>query len=193
MSAHMNSDSAPEPSRDAASGIASSDITLRDGRAVRLRAVCPADEAEFLQAFERLSHDARYMRFMHAVRDPNLERVRSALASFPEGGVGLVATVPAADGIDIVGSAVAIFAGDGTSNCEFAITVASAFGGAGLATALMTALIDEAARRGMKSMEGFVLAQNQPMLRLARRLGFSVKSEPGDASVRICRLALGDS
>ena len=39
-------------------------------------------------------------------------------------------------------------------------------------------------------MEGFVLAENQPMLRLARRLGFSVERDPDDASVRVCRLPL---
>jgi acetyltransferase len=55
----------------------------------------------------------------------------------------------------------------------------------------MTALIDEAKRRGLKEMEGFVLTENQPMLRLARRLGFSITSEPGDASVRFCRMMLG--
>lgn len=167
------------------------DITLRDGRAVHIRVACPADEAEFLQAFERLSHDARYMRFMHVVLEPNLERLRATLASFPEAGIGIVATVPAADGIDIVGSAIAVFANDRTG-CEFAITIASAWGGAGLATALMRALIDEARRRGLKQMEGFVLAENQPMLRLARRLGFSISSEPGDPSVRICRMKLAE-
>jgi acetyltransferase len=166
------------------------DTTLRDGRSVHVRAVRPTDEAEFLQAFERLSREVRYMRFMHAVREPNLERLRQVLASFPEGGIGIVATVPAADGIDIVGSAIAIFGNDRTS-CEFATTVASSFGGVGLATVLMTALIDEATRRGMKEMEGFVLTQNQPMLRLARRLGFSIEPEPGDASVRVCRMTLG--
>ena len=108
----------------------SSDITLRDGRAVHLRATRPADEAELLQAFERMSDEARYMRLMHVVREPNLERVRSVLASFPEDGIGIVATVPAADGIDIVGSAIAMFASDRTS-CEFAITVDAAFGGTG--------------------------------------------------------------
>ena len=183
----MKNNAAPAPQ---ATGPAWS-VTLRDGRAVELRAVCPADEAELLQAFERMSSDARYMRFMHAIREPNIERVRSALASFPEKGIGLVATVPAADGIDIVGSAIAVFANDGAS-CEFAITVASAFGGAGLATTLMNALIDEARRRGRTQMEGFVLTQNQPMLRLARRLGFSVEMEPGDPTVRICRMALGN-
>jgi len=166
-----------------------SDLTLRDGRVVHVRAVTPADEAEFLQAFERLSDHARYMRFMRVVREPDSQRLHSGIASFPEAGIGIVATVPAADGIDIVGSAIAVFASDRVS-CEFAITVASDFGGVGLATALMTSVIEEARRRGLKQMEGFVLAQNQPMLRLARRLGFRIEIEPGDASVRICRMAL---
>jgi acetyltransferase len=168
------------------------DVILRDGRVAHLRPSGPADEAEFLQAFDRMSNDARYMRFMRVVREPDRERLRSVLASFPEGGVGIVATVPAADGIDIVGSAVAVIAAD-RIRCEFAVTVAAEYGGTGLATALMKALIDEATRRGLKEMEGFVLAQNHSMLRLARRLGFRIESEPGDASVRICRLALGAS
>ena len=132
------------------------------------------------------------MRFMRVVREPDPERLRAVLASFPEAGIGLVATVPAADGIDIVGSAIAVFDSDRTS-CEFAITVASGFAGVGLATALMTTLIDEARRRGLKEMEGFVLSQNQSMLRLAKRLGFRIAYEPGDASVRVCRLTLNPS
>ena len=165
------------------------DLTLADGRAVHLRAMTPADEAEILQAFERLSDEARYMRLMRVSRGIDVQRLRKALASFPEDGIGLVATVPAADGIDIVGSAIAIFADDRT-RCEFAITVAAAFGRVGLATALMKTLIEEAKRRGLKEMEGFVLAQNQSMLRLARRLGFRVGPDPDDASVFLCRMAL---
>jgi acetyltransferase len=136
-----------------------------------------------------MSEDARYMRFMRVVREPNLERLRKVLASFPEGGIGIVATVPAEDGVDIVGSAIAIVVNRTT--CEFAISVASAFGGAGLASALMRVLIDAAAARGLTEMEGFVLAENQPMLRLAKRLGFSVTPDPEDRAVRVCRLALG--
>jgi acetyltransferase len=169
--------------------IPEADIPLRDGRSVRVRAMEPADEPELLQAFSRMSEDARYMRFMRVVREPNLERLRKVLASFPEGGIGIVATVPAEDGVDIVGSAIAIVVNRTT--CEFAISVASAFGGAGLASALMRVLIDAAAARGLTEMEGFVLAENQPMLRLARRLGFSVAPDPEDRAVRICRLALG--
>ena len=109
-------------------GITERDLALRDGRTVHLRSVSPADEAEILQAFERLSDEARYMRFMRVVHAPDRERLRTVLASFPATGIGLVATVPADDGLDIVGSAIAVFTPDRTS-CEFAITVASEFGG----------------------------------------------------------------
>jgi RimJ/RimL family protein N-acetyltransferase len=170
-------------------GFADFDITLRDGRAVRIRAMRPSDEGEFLQAFARLGPEARHMRFMRAVREPNQARLRKVLASFPAAGIGLAATIPAADGIDIVGSAVAVFTSHRTS-CEFAITVAEEFGGAGLATTLMTTLIDAARQRGVGEMEGFVLAVNQPMLRLATRLGFSIAPDPEDLTVRVCRLSL---
>ena len=165
------------------------DAALRDARTVHIRAMRPADEAELLQAFDRMSDDARYMRFMRSVREPNLQRLRAALASFPDNGLGIVATVPATDGFDVVGSAIYVIGNDRT-RCEFAINVGSAFGGAGLARTLMTALIDAAARRELAEMEGFVLAANQPMLGLARCLGFTISRDPDDPAVRICRLPL---
>jgi RimJ/RimL family protein N-acetyltransferase len=165
------------------------DATLRDGRAVHVRAMRPADEGEILQAFERMSADARYMRFMRTVREPNLERVRKTLASFPASGLGIVATVPAADGFDIAGSAIFVLGND-ASTCEFAITIAADYGGAGLGRVLLTALVDAARRRGLREMEGFVLAANKPMLRLAARVGFGVAPDPDDPSIRLCRLRL---
>ena len=133
------------------------------------------------------------MRFMRVVRAPDRERLRAVLASFPEAGIGIVATVPAADGIDIVGSAIAVFAADRTS-CEFAITVASGFGGVGLATALMTALIDEA-QAPRPEGDGRLRAVAEPVDAAAWRSDSASASryEPGDASVRICRLTLNPS
>ena len=168
------------------------DGTLRDGRVVHIREMRKTDEAEFVQAFDRMGEDARYMRFMRFVREPNVERLRHVLASFPEGGMGIVATVPAADGFDIVGSAVYILGNDRTT-CEFAISVASEFGSIGLASTLMTTLIGAAKTRGIVEMQGYVLAVNQPMLRLARRMGFSVAPDPEDGAVRLCRLRLADA
>ena len=164
------------------------DVALRDGRGVRVRAMSSSDDVEILQAFGRLSAEARYMRFMGMVSaDP--DRLRKALASFPERGFGIVATVPAADGFDIVGSAMLVI-GKNPSICEFAMTTLSEYGGVGLGRTLLSALIATAKQRGLKEMEGFVLAVNQPMLKLASRLGFSIARDPDDGSVRNCRLSL---
>jgi acetyltransferase len=168
------------------SGCTDVDFSLRDGRIVHLRAMGKSDEAAILHAFDQLSPDARYMRFMRVVGEPNLERLRKALASFPESGLGIVAT---AGGSDIVGSAVFLIGND-PNRCEFSTTVADSYGGQGLGRALMDALIGAATQRGLREMEGFVLARNQPMLRLTARLGFGITPDPDDASVRICRLRL---
>jgi len=166
------------------------DATLRDGRGVHVRAMRSSDEAEILQAFGRLSADARYMRFMRVVRHVDQDRLKATLASFPERGFGIVATVPATDGFDIVGSAILIIDRK-PSNCEFAMTVMPQYGGAGLGRTLLSTLITVAKQRGLQEMEGFVLAENRAMLTLASRLGFSIAPDPDDASVRNCRLSLG--
>ena len=164
--------------------------TLRDGREVRVRPMVASDDAEILQAFGRLSADARYMRFMRVVREVDEDRLRETLASFPERGFGIVATVPAADSFDIVGSAILVIEND-PSICEFAITILPEYGGVGLGRTLLSTLIATSKRRGLEQMEGFVLALNQPMLKLASRLGFSIARDPDDASVCNCRLSLG--
>ena len=166
------------------------DAPLRGGRTVHIRAIGPSDEAEVLQAFDRMSADARYMRFMRVVREPNRERLRKALEAMPSKGFGVVATAPAADGFDIVGSATYMVGSDPLRG-EFAINVDADYGGAGLGRRLMTALIDAAARRGLRELEGFVLTENKPMLRLAAGLGFAVTPDPEDPTVRVCRLRLG--
>lgn len=163
--------------------------TLRDGRSVQIRAARSTDEEEILQAIRRMCDEARYNRFMRAMREPNLDRLRQVLRSFPEQGLGILATVPAPDGIDVVGDALYLVAPDG-QHCEFAVSVAAAFGRAGLATLLMTLLIEAARARGLASMEGYVLARNQGMLKLASRLGFTVARDPDDPSLRVCQLQL---
>ena len=170
------------------SGFTAFDFSLRDGRIVHIRAMRPSDEAALLKAFGQLSPDARYMRFMRVVGEPNVERLRKALASLPESGLGIVATVGETD---VVGSATFLI-GNNPTSCEFATTVVGEYGGQGLGRALMTALIAAAKQRGLHEMEGFVLAKNQPMLRLAARLGFSIAPDPDDPAVRICRLHLAD-
>jgi acetyltransferase len=165
------------------------DLRLRDGRRVRLRAITPADEAALLAAFERLSPEDKYRRFMRVMGAPNLERLRQALSSFPEAGMGLAAVT--AEG-RIAGSASFMIGSDPTT-AEFATTVDADFAGQGLGGALLGALIEAGRRRGLRRLEGYVLANNPPMLRLAARQGFTIRPDPDDRSVHICSLELAGS
>jgi RimJ/RimL family protein N-acetyltransferase len=164
------------------------EVVLRDGRRVRLRAISSGDEEEILQAFDHLSAQSRYMRFMATVQHLNEKRLRSVLASFPEKGFALAATVPAEDGIDIVGAASLVL--EDAASCEFAISIIDGWGGAGLGSILLGELVAVARGRGLKRMRGFVLADNESMLRLARRTGFEVARNPDDFGTRLVTLEL---
>jgi RimJ/RimL family protein N-acetyltransferase len=165
------------------------DVELRDGRWVRLREMRPDDRDEIRQAFGRLSTESRYARFMAAVRDLTPRMLDHAVGPPGERELSLVAEIDAPDGIDIVGGA-RYYVQTGGESCEFAITVVDAWQGSGLASRLLRALIEGARIRSLRRMEGFVLAGNRRMLRLAQHLGFSVDTDPDDATVKIVRLDL---
>ncbi len=168
------------------------EVELRNGRWVRLRAIRLDDREEIRQAFGRLSTESRYTRFMSSVRDLTPRMLDYAVGRQGARELSLVAEIDAPDGIDIVGGARYYLQADGDT-CEFAITVVDGWQGTGLASRLMRELIQGARARAVRRMEGFVLAGNHRMLRLAERLGFSVRTDPSDAAVKIVRLDLATS
>jgi RimJ/RimL family protein N-acetyltransferase len=165
------------------------EVELRDGRRVRVREIRPDDLSEVRQAFDRLSSQSRYTRFMSPMRTLPPHMLERAVHLREEHGQALVAEIDAADGIDLVGGARYYVEPDG-ERCEFAVTVDDRWQSAGLAARLMRELIGAARARGLKHMEGFVLSENRRMLALARRLGFTARLDPGDATVTIVSLDL---
>jgi GNAT superfamily N-acetyltransferase len=115
--------------------------------------------------------------------------MRRSVARLLDRGLAIVATVAAADGIDIVGGASCVVGSDPHA-CEFAVTVVDGWDGIGLGSQLLRQLIEAARRRGLRQMEGYVLATNQPMLQLAKALGFESRPDPEDYGVRVVRLDL---
>lgn len=159
-------------------------LTLRDGREVTLRAILEADAPEIVQAFERLTAESRYSRFMQHKKA--LDPAALNRGVHPQAGrdFAFVATIPAVDGFDIVGAAQYVRVKEGDARvCEFAITVAEGWRGSGLASELLASLVRRARRDGYALMEGSVMAGNAPMLALARKLKFTVHSDPEDATV----------
>jgi len=159
-------------------------IVLRDGREVTLRAIAESDAAEIVQAFDRLSVESRYSRFMHHKKRINDAALHRGVHPQPGREFVFVVTVPAADGIDIVAAAQYVAAApDDAETCEFAITVAEDWRGSGIAPRLLASLVRRARRDGYKTMEGWVVAGNTAMLKLARRLHFKAEPIPGDGNV----------
>jgi len=161
-------------------------IRLRDGREVTLRAIVADDKSRIVTAFERLSADSRYSRFMHHKKKLSEATLERGVHPRPGLDCVIVATVPAPApaGVDIVGAAqyVRVETGD-AGTCEFAITVAEDWRGSGLANRLMARLVRRARRDGYTTMEGWVIADNAPMLALARRFRFVVARGPADPGV----------
>lgn len=164
------------------------EVALRDGRTVTIRAVRAEDAAGLQAAMLRLSDEARYTRFMAPLKELSPSMLERAV--HPVAGRDLALVVVSGEGKDeaIVGGARYIGAQD--ESCEFAVTISDDWQGAGLATRLMKALIEDARARGLERMEGYVLASNRPMLELARRLGFTVGPSEEGPSVRLVRLEL---
>jgi acetyltransferase len=166
-------------------------VTLHDGREVTMRAVVESDAPEIVQAFDRLSADSRYYRFAHHKKHLSEAALERGVHPRPGRDFVFVATVAAADGIDIVGAAQYVRADEHSDEtCEFAITVAEAWRGCGLASVLLASLVRRARRDGYRAMEGWVLADNAPMLALARKLHFVIEPVPGDTTVLRAQRAL---
>jgi RimJ/RimL family protein N-acetyltransferase len=156
-----------------------------------MRSIVEADAPEIVQAFERLSADSRYSRFMGHTKQLDLSVLERGVHPRSGRDFAFVATIPAIDGVDIVGAAQYVGL-DETSDkrCEFAITVAEGWRGSGLASTLLASLVRRARRDGYSVMEGHVIAENTAMLRLARKLHFKIDPVPGDASVLSVQRAL---
>lgn len=164
-------------------------VRLRDGRAVVVREIGAQDEQEIVQAFERLSAESRYTRFMIPLRELSPRMLAAATHPVPGRDFALVAITGEGGDEDIVAGARYV-GGPGSDTCEFAVTVADDWHGAGLARRLMELLIANARERGLRCMEGQVLAVNTPLRRLAKRLGFSDRPCPDDAALRLVSLEL---
>lgn len=154
---------------------------------VTVRPIGPGDaalEADFIRS---LSDETRYQRFMAVVREAPSAKLRALTQVDQQRDLALVA-ITSQDGRErIVGAA--RYGVDATrTGCEFAIALADAWHGSGLAGILMRMLIDVARRRGLATMEGIVLATNRRMLGLARQLGFRVVPDADDRdTVRVVR------
>lgn len=157
-------------------------IITRAGKQLLLRPIRPEDEPA-LQAFVRQMQpeDVR-MRFFAPLKEID-HRFAARLSQIDyDREMALVAIDPEADGTSIWG-VMRISADASGASAEYAGSVRSDLKGQGLGRLLMEEILDCARRRGINEVWGEVLAENQGMLVLARKLGFRLDRDPEDPSV----------
>jgi len=161
---------------------------LRDGRAMTLRPIRPEDASALQDMVRALSAESRYLRFMHAMNDlsPLL------LAQFTKLDYDRAMAFVADPGdAKLAGVAQYSLDRDGAGG-EFAITVADDWQGHGLATRLMTLLIEHAREHGLSRLWGDVLRNNVAMHALMKRLGFTARASREDRELMVFTLDLDD-
>ncbi len=155
-------------------------------RSLAIRPIGPRDRDALVAAFERLSDESRYRRFLSP--KPRLtEREVDRLTDVDH--VTHEALVAVAPGDELVGVA-RYAAWPGRSGAaELAVTIADEWQGRGLGTLLARRAVESAKANGMTVLTGSTLWENEPARRLLGRLGFRPVGSEG--AVVDFRLELG--
>jgi GNAT superfamily N-acetyltransferase len=147
------------------------DLTLRDGTIVRMRLLRPSDREELVEAFEQLSEESRYSRFLAAM--PSLTRAQlDYLTQVDQVHHVAIAVAHLLPHGDEEGAALARYVElDGRPGvAEPALTVVDHMQRKGLGTELMIRLCQAAAERGVHTFYVEFLATNTAVLNLLREV-----------------------
>lgn len=168
-------------------------LVLRNGRRVTLRPVLPQDDTLECAFVAALSPQSRRNRFHGAVNGLAAAQAARMTQVDHHEQVAFVATVMEGEGdaeheVLVADARYAITADRETA--EFAVVVADAWAGLGLAQRLLALLGQCARRAGLRWLRGEVLAANHAMLGLMRRCGFCVVAHPDDDGLMVAENAV---
>ena len=161
-----------------------------DGRRITIRPVRPEDEPAHRAFIDSLAPDDMRMRFFHS--RPRLERTELARLVQIDytREMAFIATADDASGTpQTLGVARAIADPDNVQ-AEFGIILRADLKGRGLGRLLLQRLIAYQRAAGTQRLVATILAENEGMRALGRRLGFTEQPTPGDACTVQLSLAL---
>jgi RimJ/RimL family protein N-acetyltransferase len=154
-------------------------LRLASGRTLTVRFVEPED-AERLQAYFRsLARPSHYNRFLAAVQELPRSELERILKIGEERRFAVIAELNVDGRPALVGEA--RYAFDRTMRTvEFGMSISDAWHRLGIGRALMANLECRTAAFGAERMFGEALRSNEPMIALARKMGFSFKNASDD-------------
>jgi acetyltransferase len=158
-------------------------IARPDGTSLLLRPILPEDEPELVAAFASFSPETVRMRFLSSMRQLGHGLAARLTQIDYDREMALVLTTPGAPGRQPILGVARLAADPDAEHAEYAIVVRDALAGGGFGTLLMERLLAYARRRGIGEVFGWVLPENERMLEICRRLGFTVKRAPDQADL----------
>jgi acetyltransferase len=158
-------------------------MRLADGSAITIRPIAAGDAAIEQEFVRGLSDESRYFRFLDALRELSPVMLKRFTDIDYSREMALIA-VAHEDGREHEIAVARYVAGPDPAQCEFAIAVADAWQGKGVAHRLLRDLIGAARAQGLRRLFGDVLAANSRMLKLVGGCGFEIHAHPEDTRLK---------
>jgi acetyltransferase len=161
-----------------------SDWMMRDGTPVLLRPMKPEDEPLVSNFLGRCSEETIYFRYFRLIKKWTHEMLIRFTQNDYDREMGLMA-IGQPPGPEIMMGVSRLVMETNRETAEFAVIVADPWQGKGLGPKLVEEVIVIARKRGVKLLWGEVLATNQPMLDMVKRLGFSLTRQTESQTFRV--------
>jgi RimJ/RimL family protein N-acetyltransferase len=157
-------------------------VILANGLVLRVRALRPTDKQKLLDGFSRLSAESRRRRFLGHKNHLSEEELRFFTEADGINHVALAAFEIDRQGQEGNCVAVARFirTPDDEWLAEVALVVADAYQRLGIGRLLLRRLMTAAADRGIRRMQFYSLADNEPMRRLINGFGAATFRSEGE-------------
>lgn len=151
-------------------------LWLRRGESIIIRPIRPDDAPRLQISFAQMSPETIYDRFM-AYKKVLPDQEARYLASLDyDGQMALVATKSKAHGEETIIGVAHYYVLDNDPSCaEFAVVISDAYQRQGLGTHLVMRLMEYAQAHGIRTLLGYVRAQNFQLLRFVQRTGLPVE------------------
>lgn len=163
--------------------------TLRNGTPVTLRPIRPEDEPLMVTFHETLSARSVYLRWLHMLnlsrRVAHEEMIRMCFIDYDRE-MALVADYdnPQTGQHEIIGVG-SLIKEQSTKSAEIALLVTDQFQRQGLGTELLRQLIQVGRDEQLQRLIGDILAENQGMVEICKKLGFRLQYSLEDQVVKV--------
>ena len=157
--------------------------TLKDGTKVILRPIKPEDEGMMIELFKTFSDTTILFRFFHILKSMSHEQIAryTQIDYYREMAIVAVEERPEKDRILGVGRLTYY---PNLESSEFSVVVGDPWQRKGLGAKLLQVCIGVAKEKGVRLLWGDIMAENERMIRLCKKLGFNVTWQYGEGRAR---------